>query len=247
LDKKIKEADEDDQERYDNFHDPEKGLMLRVGVSEETGAGYTYFDCSNLEFKDRKQQYEEDIIDSAHNLDEMVREPSYAELKKVFLQQEDEKEEDDEDEETDDTEDEDEEEKKPPKKPGKKPKPDGENEGADEPEEETDEEESASDIEVGMRVAFKYRGEKFTGKVVKVRNGLVHVQSKDRDDPHIVDPDDCKVLVGDEPKETGKKPPKAEKKPGKKPPRKLPGDDDEDEETDDMEEDEDADEEEDEE
>lgn len=282
LDKKIKEADEDDQERYDNFHDPEKGMMLRVGASEESGAGYTYYDCSNIEFKDRKQQYDEDIIDSAHNLDEMVRELSYAELRKAFLQ-EDEEETEDEDEDTESGEDEDEDELPPklrgkktsssssklPKKSGKK-KDEEEEDANDEEEdleEELDEDEDAdedesgdedegeaeedAEFEVGALVSFEYRGSKHTGKVLRVRNGLVHVKCKDRSDPYIVDPDDCSPAKKEkEEAKPKKKVEKAAAKPPKKTSKKPPKDedeeeDDEDEELDDTEDDEDEEEDED--
>lgn len=259
--RKINEADEEDQDKFDKFHDPENGLTLRVGVSEESGAGYSYYDASNIEFKERKKSYDEDIVDKAYNLDEMIREPSYAELKKVFLQEEAEDEEDDEDEDdTEEAEDEDEDEDEPKakskskaKKSVKKSKTKDEDEDEDDDEEEQeededeeddeevdeadeesdeeeDEDEDDSDVTVGSTVKFKYRGEWHTGKVKRVRNGLCHVKCSDRNDPYIVDPDDCKIVEAEEEEE--EKPKSKKDKKSTKSKAKTKSKDDEDEEED---------------
>lgn len=137
LDGKVKNADPEDG--YEYFADPEKGFRLKIGITEQSGGSYSFFDCADIEFKPR-EPLDEEIVNAAHCLDDLIIEPDYDELKKLFLQTGDavskngkpsakaKKADDDEDDEEeiaaadddDDFEDEDDEDEAPPKKPGKK-------------------------------------------------------------------------------------------------------------------------------
>ncbi len=125
LDAKIKDQDEDDN--YDMFMELEDGLTLKLGVSEETWPGGKYFKVSGIEFKTRKDNYDSDMLDKAHCLDDLLKELEYAELKVILLQSDPEEGEEEpgkdddpeEGEEEPGKDDDPEEETPPPKKPGK--------------------------------------------------------------------------------------------------------------------------------
>lgn len=136
LDAKIKNSDEEDH--YDEFFRLDRGLTLRLGVKEDSFQGASFCKVEDIDFKSRKEALNEDLIDEGPNLDEILKETPYKELKKIFLQIDSEGG-------SDDDEDEDE---APPKKKGKdeakkkvKPKPKDD----DEDEEEDDEDDTPTD------------------------------------------------------------------------------------------------------
>lgn len=81
---KIKNAD--DEDGYEYFPDAEQGLTLKVGAREEKGGGYTFYQCADIEFKPRKQPIPSEILESVPCLDDLLKEVSYDDLKKIFLQ-----------------------------------------------------------------------------------------------------------------------------------------------------------------
>ncbi len=87
IDEAIKEPDEEaESEGWDKFHDPENGLTLKLTVVDSTFNGRTFQQVSRIDFRSRKKQYEESIIDDAHCLDEVLKIKSYDDLKKALLQ-----------------------------------------------------------------------------------------------------------------------------------------------------------------
>ncbi len=123
LNEKIKMADDDD--KYEYFADPEEGSTLKIGASEKSFGGRTFFEFSNIEFKPRKEPLDAKLLDACPCLDELPKEVGYRELKDIFLQTSaNGKDEDDEDEDEDD--------KPAPKKGGKKPPVDEDDEDEDE-------------------------------------------------------------------------------------------------------------------
>jgi len=98
----LRNADEDDD--WDNFFHLEGGSSLKVGFSEESFGGRSFAKAEVVYFKPRKEDYDEEILESVLCLDELVVAPKYDTLKKLFLEA---AEPDEEDEETTDHDDED--------------------------------------------------------------------------------------------------------------------------------------------
>ena len=138
----IQSADEG--ENWDLFFTLDEGMSLRVVWSEEKFGGHSFLKAGRIDFKEREEAYDEDILEKAACLDEILVEMEYKELKKRFLAVKAKDEDEDEEEEDTDTEvDEEEKEDEAPKK-KKKSKPveeEDEEEDESEDEEEEDEEE----------------------------------------------------------------------------------------------------------
>lgn len=83
LDAKVRGGDDNE---YDLFADLKEGLTVKVVFEEEKGAGYVYYKASDIEMKPRKKEYDESILEEVTCLDEVPKEITYAELKKIFLQ-----------------------------------------------------------------------------------------------------------------------------------------------------------------
>jgi hypothetical protein len=70
------------------FPDPEEGFTLEIRFTEEVFNKNKYMVASRIDFKDR-EAYDQDIMDKAPNLDELVTIMTYAEIEKVFLELDD--------------------------------------------------------------------------------------------------------------------------------------------------------------
>ena len=89
------ELEEDPDEGV--FPSPEEGKTLKVRFSEEVFNKNKFYDTSRIDFVERDEQYEEEIIDDSPNLDEIFTVLSYKALKALFFEMdEDEMEEEDE-------------------------------------------------------------------------------------------------------------------------------------------------------
>jgi hypothetical protein len=86
LDDRIRISEEDDM--YENFADLEGGMSLRIGMEEKSFGKSNFYEANSIDFKPRKEDYDEDILDDVYNLDDLIKIPTYAELKKIFLQTE---------------------------------------------------------------------------------------------------------------------------------------------------------------
>lgn len=97
LDTKIKNDDEGD---YGDFFKLDSGLLLKLGVEEKSFGGKDFYEVRDIEFKARKQQYDDSMLEQAGILDDLLVEMEYDALKAIFLQtseaDDDVKEEDDE-------------------------------------------------------------------------------------------------------------------------------------------------------
>jgi len=145
LDARLRNSDEDDE--WDKFFFIEEGTTLRVGFAEKSFGGATFYEAETIDFKARKQPYDDEVLEQVQCLDELLIVPSYKELKDAFLEakKSDEDEDDEDEEETppkkkkrkapvDEDEDEDEdEETPPPKKKRKAPVDEDEDDEEDEP------------------------------------------------------------------------------------------------------------------
>lgn len=173
LDKKINLAHSPvEKKRRSKFADPDEGMTLLVGASEESMGKNKFLDYADIEFKKRKEPLSDKLMEQAFCLDDLVPCPDYEATKKLFLQgmsgankkkgkgrEEDEEEEDDEDEDDEDqdededgedSEDEEDDEDEPKKKSKKSKKSrddDDEDEDGEEDEDEEEEEDEDSDDE----------------------------------------------------------------------------------------------------
>lgn len=117
------------------FPDLEKGRTLEIKFKWKTFGSNKFPETRDVNFKDREEQYDENILDEVPNLDELLTILSYKELEAKFFETE----EDDDDDVIDDTSDEEEKDDEPPVRKRKTRK--VEEEEAEEEEEEEDEEE----------------------------------------------------------------------------------------------------------
>ena len=87
LKKALQAAAEDEEDSdFKFFADPEGGYTLKLLVEEDNYQGKSQFKVERVDFKTRKKQYTEDIIDKSPCLDKLVVRRSYDKIRKVFLQ-----------------------------------------------------------------------------------------------------------------------------------------------------------------
>jgi len=82
LDNKLEGSDEEDG--YDTFADIEDGKTVRASFKRsEQGK---WLETVDIEFKDRKRQYKEAVLEEIPCLDDMLKPTPYEKLKSIFLQ-----------------------------------------------------------------------------------------------------------------------------------------------------------------
>jgi hypothetical protein len=79
LDARIRDADPDDN--YHRFYHLSKGLSIKVGFVEESFGKHKFYKAETIDFKERREQYDESIIDKGWCLDELIKILSYDEIK----------------------------------------------------------------------------------------------------------------------------------------------------------------------
>ena len=87
LDAQVRNIDED--EDYDGFMELKGGSTLKIGFEEKSFDKNKFYDVESIHFKPRKKDYGEDILEEVAHLDEILRILPYNELRKIFLQLED--------------------------------------------------------------------------------------------------------------------------------------------------------------
>jgi len=93
----LKDLGSDDVKPFDDVED---GSMITFKSKKEKLGSGGYFIFKNLSFEERKDQYDQDIIDESFQLDKMLHIPTYDEVSASFFGLEDDQEdEDDEDDE----------------------------------------------------------------------------------------------------------------------------------------------------
>ena len=95
LDERRQEGDEDGDEYVAEFDDPGGGAVLRVKFKEESGGGYKYMVARSIDFKPRPNGLDEKYLEHGICPDDLLKILDYDELKKVFLQIEDDDDDDD--------------------------------------------------------------------------------------------------------------------------------------------------------
>jgi len=76
----------EENEDYEVFPDLEEGLTLQVRWTEETFNGHKYAEAGRIDFLERKEGYDEEILEEVPSLDELLQEYTYAELEAKFLE-----------------------------------------------------------------------------------------------------------------------------------------------------------------
>jgi hypothetical protein len=97
LDARLRNSDEEDG--WEKFFFLEDGLTLKIGFAEKTFGGATFHEVETIDFKSRKEDYDDEILEQVHNLDKMLIVPDYSDLKKTFLETREEEEDEDEEDE----------------------------------------------------------------------------------------------------------------------------------------------------
>lgn len=199
-----------DDEKFQIFPNLDDGYTVRVRFAEDSFGGNKFANPSRFDFVDRKEQYEDSILDEIPNLDECLTLLSYDELRAKFFETT--SDEDDEEDEKpkkksnkqeskkkkpvkpeieDEEEDEDEEEEEEPVRKGKKsikPEPEEEEE-EDEDEEEDEEEEEEEEVKPVRKRKPETKSNDKNGKDPKCPSG--HVFGKDTD--KFDDCEDCEL------------------------------------------------------
>jgi len=95
------ELDDELAENPENgiFPDPVDGLSLSLRFSEESFNKNKFFRASRVDFEERDEEYDEDIVDDSPNLDEVLTVLSYKQLEALLLGIDDEDDQEDESEE----------------------------------------------------------------------------------------------------------------------------------------------------
>ena len=79
IDDMVRGADEEDS-HYQYYVDLEKGSTLKVNVTEMLAGTFKYFGASSVEFKQRREGYDESILDKTVDLDAVLNVVPYDEL-----------------------------------------------------------------------------------------------------------------------------------------------------------------------
>lgn len=203
---KLNDELEEDEE-FGVFPDLEEGLTVRIRFSEEQIGKNKFADTSRIDFEERDEQYDEDILKKAPNLDEVLSIPTHNQLEAKFFELEEEEE----GEPVKEEEEEEEEEEKPKRKSKSKKAPEPEPEEEEEPEEDEDNEEECK--------ACEGSGKNSKGKTCRPckGTGIKGGTSQEEEEPE----------EEEKPKKSSRKksePAKSKKKGGKKKENKCPFD-----------------------
>jgi hypothetical protein len=76
----------DENEDYCSFPDLEEGLSVRIRFSEEKFGKNSFASTSRIDFEERENQYDEEILDDLPCLDDVIVCPSYEEVEALFFE-----------------------------------------------------------------------------------------------------------------------------------------------------------------
>lgn len=94
LNKDVLEGDEE----YDGFAELEGGYTLKARFEKKSFQKNEFWECDRIDFKPRKSDYDEDIVEDTVPLDDILVKVPYKELEKIFIMGSNEDEEEDEEE-----------------------------------------------------------------------------------------------------------------------------------------------------
>ena len=183
LDTEIRNADED--EDYDTFFHLEKGKTLKIGVGQKSiEGGRPFYEVETISFKPRKDDYDDDVLEKCHSLDDLPLVMDYDKLKAIFLQtaEADEMDDDDDEEQEEkprrkrpkDDDDEEEQEEKPRRK---KSKDDDDDEEDDVWDKKPEKKSSSKKVEISVGDMVSYKNE--SCEVLRVGEGGLLLEGED--------------------------------------------------------------------
>ena len=82
LDKELTDSDDPDVWK---FFEPDSGISLRCRFAKEQFQGKDFFKCDRIDFKNRKDDYPDSIVDEVPPLDEVFIRLSYEQLEEIFV------------------------------------------------------------------------------------------------------------------------------------------------------------------
>lgn len=80
----LEEAESNGDGEIITFADIEEGSTIAFRAAEETGGKYKYLKFKSFKFKERKENYEEDILEESYSLDELMVIPVYEDVHNAF-------------------------------------------------------------------------------------------------------------------------------------------------------------------
>ena len=89
LEAEILNAEDDEVEAYENFYDPEDGMMLKVSWEEKSLEKNIFYEADSIGFKSRPS-VDSDLFEDTPCLDDLLLIKDYDELKKMLLEMDDE-------------------------------------------------------------------------------------------------------------------------------------------------------------
>jgi hypothetical protein len=219
LDQKLKSADEEDQEAWNQFADHESGMTLRVTPAEKKLPGGTILEFADIEFRERRIEIPKAVFKHGIDVDAIPKKLEYGELKKILLQVDDDADDDDEPKKKRAVADDDD---LPPKKKGGKPQ------AADDDDDEPEKEGEKAAFKKGDTVSFIYKGKRKIGTVDKINaeKKILSVDVEGQDAPSVVDFADAVVQPPDDDDDDDKPKKGGGKKAASKDDDDLFGDDD---------------------
>lgn len=78
----------DENKEYGVFPDPEEGLSVRIRFTENKLGRNKFAETSRIDFEQREKPYDEKILDSVPNLDEVLNIMTYEQIEKKFFEME---------------------------------------------------------------------------------------------------------------------------------------------------------------
>lgn len=82
LDKELTDSDDDDVWK---FYQPNGGISLRCRFNKEQFNGRDFYKCDRIDFKTRKQDYPDSILEEVPPLDDILIELTYDQLEEIFV------------------------------------------------------------------------------------------------------------------------------------------------------------------
>ena len=81
---------QDDEDDYEGFSELEGGKTLKIAAEEKSLGRSNFYEVTSINFKDRKEDYDEDILEKTTCLDDILIFMDYDELKAILLETADE-------------------------------------------------------------------------------------------------------------------------------------------------------------
>jgi hypothetical protein len=239
----AEELNNDEENEYEFFSDPEEGLTVRARMKKSSFRGTTFYEASSVSFKPRLKPLSSKLHAKLPSLDDLVIHTPYGKLRDIFIAAgpvDDDDDDDDDDLDDDDDDDDDDTPKKSKKAPKKSKKVDDDDDLDDDDDDDDDEDDDdLDDDDDTLKKSKKAPPKKAPPKKSKKVDDDDDLDDDDDDDDDDLDDDDddddddLDDDDDDDDDDTPKKSKKAPKKSKKAPPKKSKKVDDDDDDDDD--------------